>query len=106
LFVYPLFRWWYQQQMLGKEEERYSGTWLKPVNKHLNGKAFFKVLDRELIDQMKNDVAEKNKDKTTPEGTKIHPEYALSRMKIDNIQRLMTDWDYGDAVLTNITVSV
>lgn len=106
LFVYPLFRWWYQQQMLGKEEERYSGTWLKPVNKHLNGKAFFKVLDRELIDQMKNDVAEKNKDKTTPEGTKIHPEYALSRMKIDNIQRLMTDWDYGDAVLTNLTVSV
>ncbi len=106
IFVYPLFRWWYQQQMLGKETERYSGTWLKPVNKHLNGKAFFKVLDRDLIEQMKDDVMKKNDGKTTKDGQTINPEYALARMKIGDIRKLMVEWETGDAVLTNVTVSV
>lgn len=106
LFVYPLFRWWYQQQLMGTEADRYSATWLKPVNKKMNSKAFFKVLDRDLIEQMKHDVTEKNKNVTNSDGTRIHPEYALARMKVGDIRKLMTDWEIGDAVLTNVTVSV
>lgn len=101
LFCYPVWRWFYQQQLLDKD--RYSGGYLKPVPKNMNGKAFFKTLDRDLIEQMKADVISKNSSKTDPTAL---GEYALSKMRVGELLTLMTDWETGDAVLKNVLVQI
>lgn len=100
LFMYPLFRWWYQHQLSDKESDRFSGTYLKPVPKDMHGKVFFKALDRDLVEQMKDDVVSKNK------GGQVAGEYALSKYHVGDIQKLMTDWPLGDVICTNVTVGI
>jgi hypothetical protein len=97
LFNYPLWRWFYQQQLFDKESDRHSSTYLKPVPKNMNGKCYFKALDRDLVEKMQND--------TIAAGGATGA-YALSKLDVPDIRSLMTNWDIGGAILRSVTVGV
>jgi murein DD-endopeptidase MepM/ murein hydrolase activator NlpD/3D (Asp-Asp-Asp) domain-containing protein len=104
LIVYPLFRWFYQQQLLDDESKRFTNTYLKPVPEQTYSDVFFKTLDRELVEQMKEDVVNNNDTKNN--GGYTNPEYALSRFHIGDIGRLMTEWPIGAPVVQSVEVRV
>lgn len=108
-FNYPLWRWFYQQMLLDEELTRYSGTYLRPVPKHMTSDVFFRVLDPDSIEKMKQDVlakARQNANATGKNTEQMNLEYALYQFKMNDIAQLMTDWEMGDIVCTNVMVGI
>jgi murein DD-endopeptidase MepM/ murein hydrolase activator NlpD len=91
LFMYPLFRWWYQQMLQENAANRLSARYLKTVpHGSLLGGITFNVLDREKVVELIS-------------NTNI---YILSQIKFSELQSLMSPWPIGDAVLENVTVGM
>lgn len=91
LFMYPLFRWWYQQTLLNSDEQRKSARHLAPVpSGSMRNSIELRVLDREKVEDV---VATTNR-------------YKLSQMKYPSIISLMSEWAIGDAILRKVTVGI
>lgn len=107
-FNYPMWRWFYQQMLMDKAEDRYESTYLRPVPKHMNGKVFFRVLDPEHINSMEQSVLEEAKKSANAQGytNNINLEYALSNFKSADIRDLMSEWAIDDLIVQNVQVSI
>lgn len=107
-FNYPMWRWFYQQMLMDKEQDRYESTYLRPVPKFMNGKVFFRTLDPEQIGKMEQDVLDKAKISANKNGynENINMEYALSNFNSADIRSLMTEWDLDDLIVQNVQVSI
>lgn len=93
LIMYPLFRWWYQQQLYDDRSKALSDTYLRSVTPgSMNGKIFFRVLDSDKIQEL---LDRENADQRK-----------LAQLKIGSLTSLMTDWQIGNAILENVTVKL
>lgn len=91
LFMYPLFRWWYQQLLNDNEKTRMSSTYLRPVPYG----AFDGVFKIHALSRSKLEAhIELQRDP-----------YALAKLKMP-IYALMEEWDLGNIIVKGIKVSL
>lgn len=107
MFNYPLWRWYYQQMLMDGEKNRRSNTYLRPIDRFMNGKTFFRTLDPYYIEEMKNDVYEAAMaDAAESDNGGLNPDYALYRFKMSDIRQLMSEWEIPDLICTSVVVGM